>query len=121
MSMKMQDHETEMDSLYAPGEPDEAGESGEGKGKGKPESVDEEEQETNTAVAPVKVLQGKGGEPLKEGDEVVVKIVKVYGDTAEFAYSSTKPGEIGGGGESDANSEIDSMDKAGGNPGGMGY
>jgi hypothetical protein len=118
--MKTLDDDKEMDSLYASGEPDEAA-----KPKGDTETVDQEEQETNTAVAPVKVLQGKGGEPLKEGDEVVVKILKVYGDQAEFAYSSTKPGEIGGGGEGDYGAEIDSMDKAGGNPsgnpGGMGY
>ena len=105
-----------MSSLYGSDEHE-----GNDEGKSPPKSVDEEMDDSNTAVAPVKVLQGKGGEPLKEGDEVVVKIVKVYGDQAEFSYSNTKPSEIGGGGEEDYGKEIDAMDKAGGNPGGMGY
>ncbi len=64
----------------------------------------------------MKILQGKHPDPVKEGDEVVVKVVKVYGDEAEIAYSETKPGEIGEGeGGDDYGKEIDQMSEA--NPG----
>lgn len=110
--MMMGEDEGEMDSLYASGEPAD-------KGKGENESIDQEEAESETAMVPNKILQGKSGEPLKEGDEVVLKIVKNFGDESEVAYSETKPGEIGGGEGAGADEELDAMDK--GNPGGMGY
>ena len=100
-----------MDELY--GESDT-------KPKGQQKSVDDEEKEdmATTAVVPTKMLQGKDGEPPKEGDECTVKIVKNYGDECEIAWVPKGGGkeEEGGEGES-ADAEIDKMDK--GSPGGM--
>jgi hypothetical protein len=103
--MKMMPAETdEMDSLY------------EGESKEAPESVDQEEAESmeTTAVVPMKMLQGKSSEPLKVGDEVVVKVSSIHGDEVQIAYSQTKPGEIGkgeeaGGEEQSPDEEIDSL------------
>lgn len=109
MPKQMMDEEGEMDSLYGDGETETKSPEG-------AETTDQEieEEGADTAVAPVKVLQGKSKEPLKEGDEVVVKIVRVYGDEAEFEYSETPPSEIGGGGEyGDANAELDEMSASG--------
>jgi hypothetical protein len=95
--------DNEMDSLY------------EGESKGAPESVDQEEAESMeaTAVVPMKLLQGKSAEPLKVGDEVVVKVTELHGDEASIAYSQTKPSEIGkgeaGGEEQSPDDEIDSL------------
>lgn len=96
----------EMDSLYGGAEGSEKEEAS--------ETTDQEKEEetANTAVVPVKVLMGSTTEPLKEGEEVVVKVVKVYGDEAEIAYSTTKPGEIPEYGKTD-NDEIDQMSDAG--------
>ncbi len=108
MKSMMGADEGEMDSLYAGGEP----EGGKSEGK---ESIDQEAAENaDTALAPVKVLHGKDGEPLKVVDEVVVKILALHGDEAEFSYSETKPSEIGGGGEESPDAEIDKMDNPGG-------
>lgn len=101
----------EGDSLYSEG----------GKGEEGKESVDQEEQEQmeQTAMVPLKVLQGKSTEPIKEGDEVVLKVLKVHDTQAEVAYSETPPGEIGkeggagAGGEDDYGSELDQMSKEG--------
>lgn len=92
----------EMDSLY--------GES-ETKPKEKPESVDQEEREqmATTAIVPLKLLSPEG-EPLKKGDEIVVKVQEVYDDEAEIAYA---PKKGGGGGEKSADEEIDGMDNPG--------
>lgn len=110
--------DADLDSLYGGGTP--AGEAQ----AGDRETVDQETQEdVNTAVVPVKVLMGPTTEPLKKGDEVVLKVVEVYGDEAEVAYSKTKPGEIGEGegyGKS-ADKEIDEMDQGGAGGAGMGY
>ena len=103
--------EAGMDSLYASGEPS--------KPQGDQETVDQEEAESTTAMVPNKVLQGKHGEPLKEGDEVVLRVVKNFGDESEVEYSETKPGEIGGGEGGGADVDLDAMDR--GNPGGMRY
>lgn len=98
----MMDEESEMSSLYG----------GEDKAKSKPESVDQEEaMDDHTALVPMKVLQGSNPEPIKEGDEIVLKAVKVYGDEVEVAYSKTKPGEIGG--EKSPDQEIDELNEAG--------
>lgn len=108
--MMMGDDEAAMDTLYG----------GSPAGEGAPETgetVDQEEQEeTNTAIVPLKVLTGPSTEPLKKGDEVVLKVVEVYGDEAEVAYSTTKPTEIGAGEEKTPEAEIDEMDS-----GSMGY
>lgn len=101
----------EMDSLYSEGEG--------GKGEEAKESVDQEEQEQmqQSAMVPLKVLQGKSTEPIKEGDEVVLKVLKVHDTQAEVAYSETPPGEIGKegaeGGEGDYGKELDEMSKEG--------
>lgn len=106
--MMQSPEDSEMDSLYASGEPEAAAP------EAKPEGEKEELEESNTAIVPMKLLQGKGGEPIKEGEEIVVKAVKVYGDEVEIAYSETKPGAIGGG-EKSADQELDEM--SAGNPG----
>lgn len=64
-----------------------------------------------TAVIDNKVLS-PDGEPLKEGDEIVVQVVKNYGDECEVKYAPKK----GGGSESegeDADAELDSMSEKG--------
>lgn len=102
----------DMDSLYSGGDMPEKGESGE-----QPETVDQEneEQMSKTAVVPMSVLMGKHTEPLKEGDEVVLKIKAVHGDEAEVEYSETPPGEIGKGepGEGMEESSDDELDRLG--------
>lgn len=58
----------------------------------KPESVDEETAEEQTTVIPNKILS-PDGEPLKEGDEVVLVVVKNYGEESEVKYAPKKGGE----------------------------
>lgn len=78
-------------------------------------SVDQEEKESmmHTALVPVRVLQDSPDEEVKEGDEIVVKVMKVHGEEAEIQYA---PKKKEGGGEGDmydsgmADKEIDSMD-----------
>lgn len=102
--------EGEMDSLYAGGEPG-------GKGPEAKESIDQEEQEqTETTVVPLKILTGKDGIPPKEGEERVVKVVKIYGDEASIMYApEKKESEAGGAGEKTADDELDEMSSS--NPG----
>jgi hypothetical protein len=59
---------------------------------GKPDSVDEQEAMDPTSLVDLKVLTGKHGAP-KEGDEIVVKVVKIHGDQAEIEYAPEKEGE----------------------------
>ncbi len=73
------------DSLYSEDAPQKAPE-------GKPDSVDEQESMNPTALVDLKVLTGKHGSP-KEGDEIVVKVVKVHGDQAEVEYAPEKDDE----------------------------
>lgn len=90
-------HDTEaMDSLYGDGKPE-------------PKSVDDENKEDmeHTAVVPLKVLQSHDGEPVKEGDEIVVQVVAVHGDEAEVKYAPKK--ETMSEGE-DTDKEIESLD-----------
>ena len=98
----------EMDTLYAGGK-----EPGDGEGK----SIDEENREhmANTAEVPVAVLQGPKGEAVKVGDEVVVKVKAVNGETASVEYSSTKPSEIPAGedySKEGADKELDEMNES---------
>lgn len=92
----------DMDSLYGEGAP--AGGSQE-------TTTDQEEAETaeeaNTAVVPLKVLQSKEGEPVKEGDEIVVRVVKTYGDECEIMYA---PKEKTPESEQSDNAELESLD-----------
>lgn len=55
-----------------------------------PQSVDEQEAMEPTSLVDLKVLTGKHGSP-KEGDEIVVKVVKIHGDQAEIEYAPEKP------------------------------
>ena len=112
MAMKpMMGAEEPMDELYGGGE----GEDTQGA-----KTIDQETEDEmgDEAVAPLKVLMGKHTDPLKVGDEVVVKITGIHGDQATFTYSETPPGEIGKEGESaeeemSPDEELDSMDKGG--------
>lgn len=49
-------------------------------------SVDEENAESSTALVSNKILSPEGA-PLKEGDEIVVTVVKNYGDESEIKYA----------------------------------
>ena len=55
------------------------------------ESVDEENAEATEVVVPNKVLMGADGKPPKEGDEIVVKVVKNYGDESSIQYAPATP------------------------------
>lgn len=89
--------EGEMDSLYAPDS---------GKPKKGTESIDQEAAEGQTTTVPLQVLTGKHGPP-SEGDEVVLKVVKISGDQAVVAYAPEKPGAEGE--EMPADQELDQM------------
>lgn len=75
-----------LDSLYSQNEP----EDNEGR-----ESIDQEEAEQmeTSAVVPVKLLQGEGGEPVKVGDEIVVKVQALNGDQATIIYAPKEGSE----------------------------
>jgi hypothetical protein len=79
----------EMDSSYAADNPDALKPPGEGKDK---PSVDEENATAQTALISNKILSPEG-EPIKEGDEIVVQVVKNYGDESEVKYAPHKEGE----------------------------
>lgn len=91
------DEDMSEESLY--GSPEPMGE-GEGAENESAESVDQEEAEgaEQTAVISNKILSPEG-EPLKPGDEIVLQVVKNYGDESEVKYAPHKPGEDEGGGE----------------------
>lgn len=61
---------------------------------GPPQSVDEvnEEEGDSTAVVSNKILSPEG-EPLKKGDEIVVRVVENYGDESLIEYAPKKGGE----------------------------
>jgi hypothetical protein len=103
----------EMDSLYAG--------SMEG-GEQKP-TTDEQTTEDmgSTAVVPIKVLQSAKGEPVKEGDEIMVVVKSVHGEEAVISYAPAKPeGEEGGEGEeAGAETPPGAGEEAGAGEGGM--
>lgn len=70
-----------MDSSYASATAAEEPES-----PSPPESVDEENAGQDTAIVSNKILS-PDGEALNEGDEIVVRIVKNYGDESEIEYA----------------------------------
>lgn len=77
------------------------------------ESIDQEEAESDSAVVANKVL-APGGEPLKEGDEITLVVVKNYGDESEIRYATKKPGkevQPPRGMMDEANAELDQMDQ----------
>lgn len=49
-------------------------------------SVDDENAMSDTALVPNKILS-PDGEPLKEGEEIVVRVVKNHGDECEIEYA----------------------------------
>lgn len=77
-----------------------------------PESVDKQNEEAGakTALISNKILSPEG-QPLKEGDEVVLKVVKNYGDESEVVYAPHKPGEQEG--ESAGSGSDSNMDTVG--------
>ena len=78
-----------------------------------PQTTDEEMAESqNSAVVSNKVLVGPDGQAPKEGDEITLKVIKVYGDECEVAYA-TEPTGPGEGPMSGVNTEIDAMDQKG--------
>lgn len=77
-----------------------------------PTNSEEEDMGGATAVIDNKVLS-PDGEPLKEGDEIVVQIVKNFGDECEVKYAPKKGGESEGGEGMGADEELDSMSEKG--------
>lgn len=75
----------DMESTYGSSPP-----SGESEGQ----SVDEanESAGATTAIVPNKLLSPEG-ESLKTGDEIVVRIVKNYGDESEIEYAPKEGGD----------------------------
>jgi hypothetical protein len=71
--------EGEMSSLYGDETPS----------KGENKSVDEEarEESANTDVIKTSVLQSGPDDKVAEGDERVVKVLEVYGDTCKVMYA----------------------------------
>lgn len=76
--------EDDMDESYAAETPAvTAPESPEDESK---ETVDQEATEGMTTIVPNKILS-PDGEPVNEGDEIVVRVVKNYGDESEIEYA----------------------------------
>jgi len=106
----------EMDNLYSSEESPNA-EAPEMEQEGEApenETVDQEEAESGTAVIDNKVLSPQGV-ALKEGDKVILTVVKNYGDESEVKYvpekakGTTKPPP---GGMDEAEAELDQMNEA---------
>ena len=77
-----------------------------------PETTDEESASMeNSAIVPNKVLMGPDGQMPKEGEEIVLKVVKNYGDESEVMYAPKKEPGPEMGPMSSADGEIDAMDK----------
>ena len=97
--------------MYPAADEEEAAPSGDG-GQAEPAPKDEEaagddegKMEGTTALLPKSILAGK---EFKPGEEVVLKIVHIYGDEVEVAYAT---GEEGGGEYKDKPEMGKSMDK----------
>ena len=94
--------ESDLDSLY----------SEDNASSDKPKSVDEQERKEmeTTAIVPMKLLS-PDGEPVREGDEITVKVNRLHGDDeAEISYCSNdkKPSDDG---EMSADNELEEMGK----------
>jgi len=72
------------------------------------ETVDEESMQDKSVLVSNKVLMGPDGSPPKEGDEIVVKVVKNYGDESEIVCAPESTGTETETDTSDA--EISAMD-----------
>ena len=83
MPSKYDSPDDAMDSGYGASEPKESPEP--------KQSVDKENEEAGeeTALVSNKILSPEGQE-LKEGDEIMVKVVKNYGDECEISYAPKK-------------------------------
>lgn len=81
----------EMDASYAQA-PGADNESSDTETPSPRESVDRENEEGNTTLVPNKILS-PDGEPINEGDEIVVRVVKNYGDESEIEYAPKKEQE----------------------------
>ena len=91
-----------------PNAPPRPGETGEPKDA---ETTDEETAESqNSAIVSSKLLAGPDGKMPAEGEEILVKIVKSYGDEVEISRVSDKPTGPGEGPMS-SDGEIDALDK----------
>lgn len=102
----------ENDGLYADEAPTAQGGKEETESTKPEDENEEEEHEGPTAVIDTKVLMGKDGKPPKEGDEVVLKVLKLFGDNeAEVAYSPTPPKSIPAEKGSSYEDELDQMNK----------
>lgn len=107
----MPDEGGEMDSLYSEDSPS--------KGSKTPKTVDQEEAEQNadSDVIKTSVLQSGEGDKVEVGDERVVKVLEVYGDTCKVMYAPKEEKETPEE-EMSPNEEIDQMssehDAAGG-------
>lgn len=103
-----------MDESYgtAPVTPPDESESSE-----QPESMDEETDTATTTIVPNKILSPEG-EPLKTGDEIVVRVVKNYGDESEIEYApkegASDTTEESSATESTPEEDFSAMDKEGG-------
>lgn len=103
----------EMDSTYS-GAPDAAPDTA---AAGEKQSVDEQNAMSSTALVPNKILSPEG-EPLKEGDEIVVRVVKNHGEESEIEYAPKKGGDEEGPTEDETTpgneeAEIASLDQKG--------
>lgn len=106
----MPDETGDMDSLYGGTDgPEEKG-----------DSIDQEEREdmSHQAEVPVSVLQSDPSMEIKPGDEIVVQVVSVSGDSALIKYAPKKGGKDEEGeegeeaGEKTPDQEIDELDKS---------
>lgn len=83
-------------------------------GGDKPETIDQENEEemADQTTVPLKILSPHG-DPVHEGDEVVVKVTGVHGDQATIMYAPHKAGEEdeGGKGEKEPSGEEMSPDE----------
>jgi hypothetical protein len=114
MPKEMMPDEGDMDSLYGEGSTS----GGEGES---PKTIDEKEQEANadTDILKTKVLQSGPDDKVEPGDERVVKVLEVYGDTCKVMYAPKEeesPAE-----EKSPNEEIDQMSAAHDSAGGAQY
>lgn len=79
-------------------------------------SVDQENAMSDTALVPNKVLS-PDGEPLQEGEEIVLVVVKNHGDESEVKYAPKKGGDTEGTdeGETPGNeeAELSALDQKG--------
>lgn len=93
----------ELDAGYGSDSSVEAPEESESTDK---QSVDQEEAGEQTAIVSNKILS-PDGEPLNEGDEIVVQVVKNYGSESEIKYAPKKGGE-----SEESESEPETMESA---------